>query len=67
MSYSKETLETVARELYGKEVAAGETGEVLHWVNLCLEGLAELDALDLDAQEPVPVVEILPPDSERGK
>ena len=64
MSYSKETLDAVARELWGTPGAGPEADEVRHWVNLCLDGLAELDALDLEAQEPVPVVVLPAPDAD---
>ncbi len=61
MTYSQETLQTIARQLWDTEVPAAEASEVLRWVNLCLEGLAELDALDLESVEPVPAVALLPP------
>ncbi len=52
MLLSKETLQRIARELWATEVAPGEAEEVLVWLTPALEGLAELDGLDLEAVEP---------------
>ncbi len=52
MPFSKETLQRIARELWGTELAPAEAEEALVWLTPALQGLAELDALDLEALEP---------------
>jgi len=52
MAFSKETLQRIARELWATEVAPAEVEEVLVWLTPALDGLGELDALDLEAVEP---------------
>ena len=54
MPFSKETIQAIARELWATQVTPGEAEEVLVWLTPALEGLAELDALDLEPVEPAP-------------
>jgi hypothetical protein len=54
MPFSKETLQAIAREAYAKQVTPAEAEEVLVWLTPALDGLTELDALDLESVEPTP-------------
>lgn len=52
MSVSKETLSAIAREVWGAEPAPADLEGALALLAPALEGLAELDALDLEPLEP---------------
>ena len=66
MPLLKETLQRIARELWGTEVTAAEAGEALVWLTPALEGLAELDALDLESLEPAVTFAASAPDTADG-
>ena len=54
MPFAKETIQAIARELWARQVTPGEAEEVQAMLTPALEGLAELDALDLESVEPAP-------------
>lgn len=66
MPFSKETLQRMARELWAQELTPGEAEEVLVWLTPALDGLAELDALDLEPLEPAATFALPPPGAPGG-
>jgi len=52
MPLSRETLEAIARELWGVDVPPGEIEGAMALLGPALEGVAELDTLDLEPLEP---------------
>ena len=66
MPLSKETLQRIARELWSTEVPPGQIEEALAGLTPALEGLAELDALDLEGLEPAASFGAAAPDAAAG-
>ncbi|HEY7675706.1 MAG TPA: hypothetical protein VIG69_01440 [Candidatus Methylomirabilis sp.] len=66
MPFSKETLQRIARELWATEVAPADAEEALVWLTPALDGLAELDALDLEALEPAVTFALPAPGAAEG-
>ncbi len=52
MALSQETLQRIAREVWAADVAPEVIAEALGWLTPALDGLAALDALDLEPVEP---------------
>lgn len=52
MALSKETLQVIAQELWGVEIPPADIEGAMALLGPALEGVAELDALDLEALEP---------------
>jgi hypothetical protein len=61
MPASKETLQAMAREYWGTNPAPAEVEEAMALLNPVLEGLGELDALNLEHLEPALIFAVLEP------